>query len=356
MRAGHQLTAEAALLDAEECLGRRELVAALAGFHAAEKQGADANRCAAGRWMVWMLQGDFASAWRESDAIRRSGAHDPHRFWNGEDIRGKRLIVRCLHGFGDAVQFLRYAPALHARAKAVIFEVAPRFVELARCLEAVDHVITWGKKAPDAPPRWDVQMEVMELPYFFRTEVRDLPVAQCYLRLPRPVVARVGEQMGRATTARVGVAWSAGEWNLSRCVPYKTLTPLLKSTDFEFWNLQGTDPSAEPAGNPRCELCEVDGCRENILTLAAVISRVDLVITVDTLAAHLAGALGIPAWVMLQHSADWRWMTGTSRSPWYPWLRLFRQPRPGDWESVVADIQHALQAWSDDFCSRLIAS
>ena len=98
------------------------------------------------------------SAWRESDAIRRRGAPDPHRFWNGEDIRGKRVIVRCLHGFGDAVQFLRYAPALRALAANVMFEVAPRFVELARCFDGVDHVITWGEDAPVNRPngtsRW----------------------------------------------------------------------------------------------------------------------------------------------------------------------------------------------------------
>src|SRR3954452_5184198 len=188
MRAGNQPTVGAALLDAEDRLDRRDLAGAMEAFDAAEREGANADRCSAGRWMVSMLRGDFESAWRESDAIRRRGAPDPHRFWNGEDIRGKRVIVRCLHGFGDAVQFLRYAPALRARAKHVLFEVAPRFVELARSFDGVDHVITWGGEAPGVAPEWDVQMEVMELPYFFRTEVRDLPVAERYLRLPEQVL------------------------------------------------------------------------------------------------------------------------------------------------------------------------
>jgi len=127
----------------------------------------------------------------------------------------------------------------------------------------------------------------------------------------------------------------------------------LQTADCEFWNLQAAD--AAPRQNELC-LREAEGCRDSILILAAVISRLDLVLTVDTLAAHLAGALGVPAWVMLQYAADWRWMTASSRSPWYPSLRLFRQPRPNDWTSVVADIQRCLQASSYNSNERLIAS
>lgn len=343
--------AEAALLRAEASLDRRDLSAALERFHAAEKLGADADRCGAGRWMAWMLGGDFAKAWHESDAIRARGSPDPHRFWNGEDLRGKRLMVRCLHGFGDAVQFVRYAPALRAIADQVTFEVAPRFVELALCFDGVDNVITWGQGAPQAAPPWDLQIELMELPYLFRTELRDLPLAERYLHLPAHVNAHVARQMGRGSVPRVGYVWSAGEWNPSRSVPLPALSPLLESTECEFWSLQASEVG------PECNsLRESPGCRDSILQLAAVISQLDLVITVDTLAAHLAGALGVAAWVLLQHAADWRWMTGTSRSPWYPSLRLFRQPRQGDWQSLIADVRQFLHAWSGDRMARLIAS
>ena len=346
-------TAEAELLQAEEHLDARELAAALAGFNAAERLGANPDRCAAGRWMAAMLRGDFGSAWRESDAIRLRGAPDSYRFWNGEDIRRKRVIVRCLHGFGDAVQFLRYAPALSNMASEVTFEVAPRFVEIAGCFEGVEKVITWGGGAPHHSPQWDVQMEVMELPYLFRTDIRELPIAERYLHLPQHAVANVARQMGTSSVPRVGVVWSAGDWNPSRCMPFHALAPVLKSAECEFWNLQGPGGPDEQG----YEVCrEAEGCRDSIFTLAAVISQLDLVLTVDTLAAHLAGALGVPAWVMLQYAADWRWMTEISRSPWYPSLRLFRQPRPGDWASVVADIRRALDEWSRESCKRLIAS
>jgi hypothetical protein len=346
----------ATLEQAEDLLGARDLARAVPCFHLAEQLGADPDRCAAGRWMVSMLQGDFEAAWRESDAIRRRGAPDPHRFWNGEDICDKRLIVRCLHGFGDAVQFLRYVPALRSLARDVVVEVPPRFLELARCIHGVEHVITWGDAAPHPAPEWDVQMEVMELPYFFRTGLRDLPIAERYLHLPQADVERVAKHLGAADALRIGVVWSAGEWNLSRCIPYRALASLLETRDCEFWNLQGATSSAERPPCASAPLREIPGCRDRILTLAAVIARLDLVITVDTLAAHLAGALGVPAWVMLQFAADWRWMTGTSRCPWYPSLRIFRQPRPGDWESVVAEVQVELRSSSHRFSTRLIAS
>src|SRR4051794_34168698 len=354
MRAGPEHTAEATLLGAEDRLDRRELMSAIEAFDAAERQGANPDRCSAGRWMVFMLRGEFRSAWQESDSIRLRGGPDPHRFWNGEDIRAKRVMIRSLHGFGDAVQFLRYAPALRAMAKEVSFEVAPRFVELAHCFDGVDHVITWGQGSPGVPPEWDVQMEVMELPYFFRTEVPDLPVAQRYLSLPRRFVARVRNEMGNSNKARIGVVWSSGGWNPSRNVPFDRLAPLLESGDCEFWNLQG--PQASTPDSVVDGLRETRACRDSILTLATVISELDLVITVDTLAAHLAGALGVPAWVMLQYAADWRWMIGTSGSPWYPSLRLFRQSHPGDWESTVAEVQCALRGWLRGSRARLMAS
>ncbi len=354
MRAGRALTAESILLGAENCLDRRDLATALTGFDQAEASGADPDRCAAGRWMAFMLRGDFASAWCESDAIRRRGAPDPHRFWNGEDIRGRRLIVRCLHGFGDAVQFLRHAPALRQIAAEVIFEVPPRFVELARYFDGVDNVITWGE--PASRPQWDVQMEVMELPYFFRTELNDLPLREKYLHLPDRVLHSVTQEMRDSTRPRVGVVWNAGQWNPSRAVPFSALAPLLESADCEFWSLQGPDAVAEGTSYDRHFLREVPGGRDSILMLAAVIAQLDLVLTVDTLAAHLAGALSTPAWVILQHAADWRWMTETARSPWYPSLRLFRQCRPGDWTGVVAEVQRSLGAWSHEFSARPIAS
>ncbi|MDQ1450309.1 MAG: hypothetical protein QOK38_175 [Acidobacteriaceae bacterium] len=337
--------ANALVSRAEVLLAARKLGPALEYFQHAEANGADPNRCAAGRWMAHMLCGDFAAAWQESDAIHGRGVPDPHRVWNGEDISGRRVIVRCLHGFGDTVQFIRYAAPLNRRAEKVIWEVPPAMLQIARCFDGVDHVTTWGDQCMEGRD-WDLQIEVMELPYIFRTAVADIVPIYRYLDLPSSMVRRAAAEMGRRTVPRIGVVWEAGSWNASRSMPVDHLSPLFERADCEFWNLQG-GPLRQAAAElgTSMALRESAACNNEVLCLAGIISQLDLVLTVDTLAAHLAGSLGIPAWLMLQHAADWRWMEGRNDSPWYPSLRLFRQPTPGAWPDVIRAVGRELQRW-----------
>lgn len=332
---------------ADALLRQRRLGEAIDCFHLAEQQGLDSDRCAGGRWTACMLSGQFGAAWSESDAIRHRGAHDPRSLCQDAIPRGKRLIVRCLHGFGDAVQFLRYAPQLRALTSRLIVEVAPRMVDFARCINGVEEVITWGKSQPKDPPAWDMQVEIMELPYVFRTMVGDLPLAVKYITLPPPALCQARRIVGSSSIPRIGVVWSCGEWNLSRSVPLRLLRPLLRRPNCEFWNLQGGAVRSEWSKlQCRSAMCDAQElCDGGLLPLAAIISHLDLVLTVDTLAAHLAGAMNIPAWVMLQHEADWRWMAGRDDSPWYPSMRLFRQAKQGDWTDLIANVEHALERW-----------
>ena len=294
-----------------------------------------------------MLSGHFESAWQESDAIRSRGLPDSQRLWHGQDVAGKRVIVRCLHGYGDAVQFLRYAPLLHAMASRLIVEAPPRLMQLAQCFNGIDQLVTWGADAPPQPPAWDAQVEVMELPYLFRTQLDELPLFTNYLHLPgTPTLS-----LDRSPSLRVGVARTAGSWNPARAIPSETLRPLFAIAGCEFWNLQGGPHNASgvhPADTP---MHEDSRCRDSIAGLAALISELDLVITVDTLAAHLAGALGVKTWLLLQFEADWRWMHGRGDSPWYPSMQLFRQPVPGDWNAVVASVCRELRSE----CNRQVA-
>lgn len=330
---------------ADNMLLQRRLREARQIFHEAEAIGAPADRCSSGRWMAAMLHGDFEAAWRESDAIRARGAPDPHRFWNGEDLRNACVIVRCLHGFGDAMQMLRYAPQLRQIAARVIFEVPPRMLPIASMFDGVAEVITWGEAAPDVPPAWDVQVEVTELPYLFRTTLDDLPIGTNYLKLPDDMVRQVACAMGPAIRPRIGIVWASGEWNPERSIPLAMLESIVMETSAEFWSLQGDIAAADArswieAGMIRDAIAI---CGDGLVALAATIANLDLVITVDTLAAHLAGALSKPTWVMLQHAADWRWMTACEDCPWYPTLRLFRQPVPGDWNGTLNRVRDALQ-------------
>lgn len=340
------LTGDALADVAETALAQGNPVKALALFNAAEPQVHDADRCAGGRWMAHMLLGDFAAAWHESDAIRRRGRPDPHRFWNAEDLRGKRLMLRSLHGFGDAVQMFRFLPRLQAAARELIVEVPPRLVQLAPFFAGMGRVITWGAEAPAVNPPWDVQMEVMELPFALRITADELAPRQGYLQLPQGMRSHVQQVMGPARQPRVGVVWCAGHWNPSRSIPFAVFASLLSVNNVEFWSLQGDGEdhcwrSAE-GGDARRNVYEAG---DGILPLAAVIEQLDLVITVDTLAAHLAGALGVPCWVLLQQQADWRWMLDRDDSPWYPALRLWRQEVQGDWVGLLQRVRAALLTW-----------
>lgn len=329
---------------AERLLEQRQLSEALAAFGVAEAMGADADQCSAARWKIAMLQGNFEVAWCQSDAIRRRGGFDPHRFWDGEEIQGRRVMVRCLHGFGDAIQLLRFLPRMQALAENVTVEVPPHMLPIASLLDGVDEVITWGEMAPPTPPVWEVQVEVMELPYLFRTTQKELPVAVGYLRVPMSQVTEAAEFMGAAEEPRVGMVWASGEWNRSRSIPIECVERIARGGGAQFWSLQGGVARDDAQTLVQAGLLRDAGeCGGGLRVLAAVIANLDLVITVDTLAAHMAGAMGKPVWVLLQHAADWRWMTGRCDSPWYPTIRLFRQSTEGDWGGVIDDVEVELR-------------
>ena len=332
---------------AETALAAEDLRSAIALFDRAEPSVRDPDRCAGGRWMAHMLAGNFEAAWRESDSIRRRGRPDPHRFWNGEDLTGRRVILRSLHGFGDAVQMFRFLPRLQGGVSGLIVEVPPRLVELAPCFDGMGEVITWGEHAPAQPPAWDVQMETMELPYALRVTAEQLTPCQGYLKLPAAARAKASSVIGESNVSRVGLVWSAGQWNPSRSIPFEALRSLLNVSGVEFWSLQGDSARHDwrtlESGALRRDVYEVG---DGILSLAAVIERMDLVITVDTLAAHLAGALGVPCWVLLHCRADWRWMCRRQDSPWYPSVRLWRQDEAEKWGAVLGQVRAALQAWA----------
>ena len=273
---------------------------------------------------------------------------DPHRFWNGEELRGRRLMLRSLHGFGDAVQMFRFLPRLRERVAELVVEVPPRLVGLAPHFAGMGEVITWGEDAPAVPPAWDAQMEVMELPYALRVCADLLEPTSGYLHVPELERQRVTDIMGPKRLPRVGVVWCAGHWNPARSVPFTEFRDLLKTEGVEFWSLQGdvercawSELGREAAGH------DVYRCGDGILPLAAVVQQMDLVITVDTLAAHLAGALEVPCWVLLQRRADWRWMCGREDTPWYPSLRLFRQEKEGDWMHLLGHVRWSIEAWRD---------
>lgn len=326
-------------------LENREMDVALRHFYEAESLGADPDSTAAGRWTCWMLKGEFERAWQESDRIRQLQSSDPHRYWDGQALDQRHILLRCLHGFGDDIQFLRYLPQLRAIAKSITLQVPPPLLPLFRRMPCVDTVITW--KEPE--PSWDTQIECMELPYIFRTTLENIPSP--LMCLPPQEESR-REISRRKDLLHVGLVWSAGEWNPSRSISTATLKPLLRMKGVAFHNLQGGAASKEwPLLSKECHILTAP-VPDGILNLAAAIEEMDLIITVDTLAAHLGGTLGKPVWLLLQYAADWRWMIDRQDSPWYPSMAIFRRGRTENWSSLIWRVQKCLENFLTERVSR----
>ena len=288
-------------------------------------------------WFSCVRRGDFAAAWRltDVDVARRRGVpcwHLPRHeqyVWDGSPLAGKRVLVRCYHGLGDTVQFIRYAPLLKSVAAGVIVWAQPALLPLVRRVPGVDRAIPLHDGAPDVP--YDADVEIMELPHVFRSTLDTLPRTVPYLRAdPAPLPRGPGR-------LHVGVTWRPGDWDDRRAVPVRLLAPLARLPGVTLHSLQRGPAAADwPA-----DLGPSSGS-DDVAAAAGVMAALDLIVTVDSFPAHLAGALGRPVWTLLHSDPDWRWMVGRDDSPWYPTMRLFRQARAGEWEPVIERVTVAL--------------
>ena len=297
------------------------------------------------RWTEAMLDGAFEEAWAVSDAVirqrrGRSCTDLPCHLrwvWDGAPFAGRDVLVRCYHGLGDTLQFIRFVPRLSTIARRVIVEAQMELFPLLRSISGISALHPLGT----ALPCWDVAIESMELPHALRLRLDDLPGPVPYLSAPgRP---RSGAAHGLpgptgAPRLRVGIVWAAGDWRRERSLPPTLLFPLAQlPLDLVCLQLGAArrDPDA---------VCLLRACAmalaetAAIAETAALICRLDLIVTVDTMVAHLAGALGRPVWMLLDADADWRWMRRRSDSPWYPTMRVLRQSQPGVWEPVVEQL------------------
>ncbi|HYG87907.1 MAG TPA: glycosyltransferase family 9 protein [Azospirillum sp.] len=301
------------------------------------------------RWLAAMLLGDFARAWEIGDLVLRRTPPDGfnrrdrpfHRrsVWTGAPFDGRRVLVRCYHGLGDIVQFARYLPLLARRARGVAVQAPDAVHGLLAGLPGVDAVLPLADGL-DEPP-YDVDLELMELPHAFRTTLETLPAMVPYLTVDEDQVAKQAARLDRRGRVAVGIAWAAGVWDGGhRSLPPDLLERLTALPGIDWVCLQ-RGPAMEE-GVRRCAFRDAGPRADDVLETAAMIRVVDLVVSVDTMVAHLAGALGRPVWTLLPFAADWRWMVERDDSPWYPTMRLFRQPCPGEWETPVAAVVRAL--------------
>jgi hypothetical protein len=301
-------------------------------------------------WMQAMLNGQFEQAWQISDAViqERSGrscTDQPHHLrwvWDGTPLVGRRVLVRCYHGLGDTLQFVRFLPLIAATAKEVALEAQTSLLPLLRSVGGIAALYPLD----EAPPRWDVAIESMELPHALRTTLDTLPARVPYLELPPRGDGGATAPPLDGGRMRVGLVWAAGDWRRERSVPPSALLPLTR-LPLELVGLQfgpgGRDRAAAALSRAFSFAIADD---TTVGDTARLMHDLDLVITVDTMAAHLAGAFGRPVWVLLDADSDWRWMRHRSDSPWYPTMRLFRQPRQGDWTPVIESVTARLSAIS----------
>ncbi len=268
----------------------------------------------------------------------------PKPAWSGQDLRGKTILLRAEQGLGDTVQFLRYAPWLKCLGATVIARVQAPLIRLAKGCYGVDRILDKDEPTPD----WDFYCHPMSLPAVFGTELDTIPSHGPYLRVDSDVQREWAPRFPATDRLRVGLVWAGSpehQRDLHRSLPLSALSGLLSLEGVEFYSLQkgpAVDELVRAEVGRRVQNLSAD--LADFSDTAAVIERLDLVISVDTSVAHVAGALGRPVWMMIPAPADWRWMNDRADSPWYPSMRLFRQSERGQWGSVAAEITAALAA------------
>jgi hypothetical protein len=294
------------------------------------------------RWIRHMRRGEWEAAWRISDEeLRRRmacatgpDASCPRHcqvIWDGTPLEAKRVLVRCYHGMGDTVQFIRFMPLLRRIAARTIVWAQPTLLPLLRTAAGIDLLLPLHDGEPDDVAR-DVDIELMELPHALRVTLDTLPCRVPYFDMR-------AEARTSAAPA-VGIVWQSGDWDPRRSLPL-ALTRSLMGLDGIHWHILQRGPAlaSHLPVLPPGTLPEI----HNILDEARALRALDLLISVDTLSAHLAGALAVPTWTLLPAAADWRWMEARDDTPWYPTMRLFRQAAPGDWDSVIERVADSLR-------------
>ena len=280
-----------------------------------------------------------------TNGLNRSTRVRPDRLWNGRDsLAGRTLFVQAEQGFGDMLQFSRYLRLVEARGARVIFSVPPQLRKLLGGISPTIEVISETAPVPAA----DYDCLLASLPYLFSTEVATIPAAVPYLLAEPERTARWRERLGTAGF-KVGICWQGkpGLPDVGRSFPLNSLAVLSGIPGVRLICLQkgaGVEQLLEPAPGLDVEQLgeDYDAGSDAFVDTAAIMHSLDLVITVDSAIAHLAGAIGRPAWVALKFAPDWRWLLDRDDSPWYPTLRLFRQRSAHDWTSVFAAMRAAL--------------
>lgn len=329
---------------------REEGEAAIAAYRAALSLEPDLVEAHVNLGMQLLLAGRYAEGWPEYEWRLRypeySGADAAARAprWDGATLGGRAILLDAEQGFGDALQFLRYAPLVAARGGRVVVRCAPELATLVAGTAGVAAVVRRG----EALPSFDAWCPLPSLPRAFGTTLVSVPADVPYVRADPEKAARWRARLAATDgDCRVGLVWASQSGHRTasaKSMALETLAPLGAVTGVRFYGLQKGGAAREALqAPPSLKIIDLSDDLLDFADTAAALAGMDLVISVDTAVAHLAGAMARPTWTLLRRAPDWRWLLGRDDCPWYPTMRLFRQREPGNWRPPVAAMAAGLQ-------------
>jgi tetratricopeptide (TPR) repeat protein len=297
------------------------------------------------RALALLRDGDWVRGWPAYE-WRWRRRHQPPRnescpLWRGEPLAGHTILLHAEQGIGDTIQFVRYVPDVAASGVRIVLAVQQPLRELMTAnFGRSATIITRG----DVPPPYDVQCPLLSLPLAFGTTLDSIPCEHPYLSADPIVTGQWRDRIGGGTQLKVGLAWAGSSQHVNdhnRSVAFAQLLPL-HGTNAQWFSLQVGERADDVVADPFKRITNHSDLLTNFAETAGMIACLDLIVSVDTAVAHLAGALGKPVWLLVPFVPDWRWLTERDDSPWYPTLRLFRQREHGDWREVIQRVCAAL--------------
>jgi len=330
---------------------------ALAAFDRALSIDPDFSDARFNRALALLISGSWRDAWLAFDWRWKTVQMAPFRRnfaepqWDGRNLPDATLLVHAEQGFGDTLQFIRYLPMIAGRVGRVVVECQPPVLVLLRGITGCDAWVAAG----DPLPEFDIHLPMLGLPGVCRTEVATIPGNTPYLEAIDTATVALPEALGKL---KVGLVWAGNPRNPAdrrRSMALTQLTPLLEVEGCTFYGLQvGPNAGQIAAAGLENRIIDLSPQLTDFSTTAAAITQLDLLISVCTATAHLAGGLAKPVWIMLSANADWRWLRNRDDTPWYPTARLFRQQNPGDWDNLAVQVAAALQEKSLSAATRCL--
>ena len=291
--------------------------------------------------LLLLLQGDYTAGFREYEWRwkKRRFTSPVRQFsqprWQGTDPAGKIILIYAEQGYGDVLQFCRYLPLLVKRGAEVLFECHQPLVTIMQTLGPGITVVPFGSPLLLS---FEYHAPLLSLPYLFGSTFETIPATVPYLTVPEARLPFWRSVMPASSTCKTGLCWAGKSYpDPGRSCQVELLKPLMNLSGLSWVSLQMTENSVKPFS-----LIDLTMLVQDFADTAALLAQLDLVITIDTAVAHLAGALGKETWLMVPFAPDWRWGLNRTDCPWYPTIRLFRQERAGAWETVIEQVREAL--------------